>query len=253
MVAWVSGPAAAGAVRATLAAGLAEHYGVEGKKHWPTCATAPPRPTPRPGQRRRGYRRTYLVSTPGRVFEARRAAREVLWDHTPPCWVGRSGRRLWASRGSRGGRTGASQRPMTPSTTQISRPACMTWPARTASWTLRATTTCRWATCPGPTGAAAGCASNAATSAWRKCTDSRLHPAQLRRRRCWTAPACATWSGRSNAEILRARPDVNVVAHTHPFQATELSATAAQIRPYTNEGVWFASRCPALQANQRSG
>jgi L-fuculose-phosphate aldolase len=43
-----------------------------------------------------------------------------------------------------------------------------------------------------------------------------------------------------HAEILRARPDVNVVAHTHPFHATVLSATAEQIRPYTNEGVWFA-------------
>lgn len=42
-----------------------------------------------------------------------------------------------------------------------------------------------------------------------------------------------------HAEILRARRDVNVVAHTHPFHATVLSATAAQIRPYTNEGVWF--------------
>ena len=43
-----------------------------------------------------------------------------------------------------------------------------------------------------------------------------------------------------HAEILRARPDVNVVAHTHPFHATVLSATTAEIRPYTNEGVWFA-------------
>jgi L-fuculose-phosphate aldolase len=43
-----------------------------------------------------------------------------------------------------------------------------------------------------------------------------------------------------HAEILRSRPDVNVVAHTHPFHATVLSATAEQIRPYTNEGVWFA-------------
>jgi L-fuculose-phosphate aldolase len=42
-----------------------------------------------------------------------------------------------------------------------------------------------------------------------------------------------------HAEILRARPDVDVVAHTHPFHATALSATTVQIRPYTNEGVWF--------------
>jgi L-fuculose-phosphate aldolase len=43
-----------------------------------------------------------------------------------------------------------------------------------------------------------------------------------------------------HAEILRSRPDVSVVAHTHPFHATVLSATTEQIRPYTNEGVWFA-------------
>ncbi|HTS97791.1 MAG TPA: class II aldolase/adducin family protein [Streptosporangiaceae bacterium] len=43
-----------------------------------------------------------------------------------------------------------------------------------------------------------------------------------------------------HAEILRARPDVDVVAHTHPFHATVLSATMAEIRPYSNEGVWFA-------------
>jgi L-fuculose-phosphate aldolase len=43
-----------------------------------------------------------------------------------------------------------------------------------------------------------------------------------------------------HSEILRRRPDVNVVAHTHPFHATVLSATTEEIRPYTNEGVWFA-------------
>jgi L-fuculose-phosphate aldolase len=47
-----------------------------------------------------------------------------------------------------------------------------------------------------------------------------------------------------HAEILRSRPDVTVVAHTHPFHATVLSATAEQIRPYTNEGVWFAGGVP---------
>ena len=43
-----------------------------------------------------------------------------------------------------------------------------------------------------------------------------------------------------HAKILQARRDVNVVAHTHPFHATALSATTAQIRPYSNEGVWFS-------------
>jgi ribulose-5-phosphate 4-epimerase/fuculose-1-phosphate aldolase len=32
---------------------------------------------------------------------------------------------------------------------------------------------------------------------------------------------------------------VSVVAHTHPFHATVLSATEVEIGPYTNEGVWF--------------
>ena len=43
-----------------------------------------------------------------------------------------------------------------------------------------------------------------------------------------------------HAEILEERPDVNVVAHTHPFHATALSATEVEIGPYSNEGVWFA-------------
>jgi ribulose-5-phosphate 4-epimerase/fuculose-1-phosphate aldolase len=43
-----------------------------------------------------------------------------------------------------------------------------------------------------------------------------------------------------HAEVLRSRPDVSVVAHTHPFHATVLSATNAEIRPYSNEGAWFA-------------
>jgi L-fuculose-phosphate aldolase len=42
-----------------------------------------------------------------------------------------------------------------------------------------------------------------------------------------------------HAEILEARADVNVVAHTHPFHATVLSATEVEIGPFTNEGVWF--------------
>jgi ribulose-5-phosphate 4-epimerase/fuculose-1-phosphate aldolase len=42
-----------------------------------------------------------------------------------------------------------------------------------------------------------------------------------------------------HSEVLRRRPEVNVVAHTHPFHATVLSATEVEIGPYTNEGVWF--------------
>jgi ribulose-5-phosphate 4-epimerase/fuculose-1-phosphate aldolase len=42
-----------------------------------------------------------------------------------------------------------------------------------------------------------------------------------------------------HAEILAARRDVAVVAHTHPFHATVLSATNVEIGPYSNEGAWF--------------
>ena len=47
-----------------------------------------------------------------------------------------------------------------------------------------------------------------------------------------------------HAEILASRPDVNVVAHTHPFHATVLSSTSAEIGPYSNEGVWFKGGVP---------
>jgi len=42
-----------------------------------------------------------------------------------------------------------------------------------------------------------------------------------------------------HAEILAARRDVDVVAHTHPFHATVLSATDVEVGPYSNEGAWF--------------
>jgi len=47
-----------------------------------------------------------------------------------------------------------------------------------------------------------------------------------------------------HSEILRSRPEVNVVAHTHPFHAKVLSATEVEIGPYTNEGVWFEAGVP---------
>ena len=47
-----------------------------------------------------------------------------------------------------------------------------------------------------------------------------------------------------HAEILASRPDVNVVAHTHPFHATVLSSTSVEIGPYSNEGVWFKGGVP---------
>ena len=48
-----------------------------------------------------------------------------------------------------------------------------------------------------------------------------------------------------HAEILLARPDVNVVAHTHPFHATvAVGDRASRSGPTTNEGVWFEGGVP---------
>ena len=47
-----------------------------------------------------------------------------------------------------------------------------------------------------------------------------------------------------HAEILLARPEVAVVAHTHPLHATALSATEVAIGPFSNEGVWFETGVP---------
>ncbi|KIH98055.1 hypothetical protein LP52_15200 [Streptomonospora alba] len=43
-----------------------------------------------------------------------------------------------------------------------------------------------------------------------------------------------------HAEIMRARPDVAVVGHTHAFHATVFGATDGEIGPYVNHAVWFA-------------
>lgn len=43
-----------------------------------------------------------------------------------------------------------------------------------------------------------------------------------------------------HAEILRSRPDVNVVGHTHAHYATVLGATDAILGAFNNHGVWFA-------------
>ncbi|GAA2134471.1 class II aldolase/adducin family protein [Streptomyces synnematoformans] len=43
-----------------------------------------------------------------------------------------------------------------------------------------------------------------------------------------------------HAEIMLARPDVHVVGHSHPFQATVFGAGRARIEPVNNHGVWFA-------------
>jgi len=43
-----------------------------------------------------------------------------------------------------------------------------------------------------------------------------------------------------HAEIMRARPDVNIVGHSHSHYATVLGATDTALQAYNNHGVWFA-------------
>jgi len=43
-----------------------------------------------------------------------------------------------------------------------------------------------------------------------------------------------------HTEILRARPDIHFVCHTHPLEATLFSCTREELKPYTNEGCWFS-------------
>jgi len=47
-----------------------------------------------------------------------------------------------------------------------------------------------------------------------------------------------------HAEILRHRPEIEVVAHTHPFHAGIFSATNEELRPLTLDGSRFATRVP---------
>lgn len=42
-----------------------------------------------------------------------------------------------------------------------------------------------------------------------------------------------------HTEMMLARPDINVVGHSHPFFSIVLSATQADLGAYSNEGVWF--------------
>lgn len=43
-----------------------------------------------------------------------------------------------------------------------------------------------------------------------------------------------------HTEIFLARPEVDVVGHSHPFYATVFASTTAELGAYSNEGVWFA-------------
>lgn len=45
-----------------------------------------------------------------------------------------------------------------------------------------------------------------------------------------------------HAEIMRARPDVNVVGHSHAHYSTVFGATDLELGPYSNHGVWFAKQ-----------
>jgi L-fuculose-phosphate aldolase len=42
-----------------------------------------------------------------------------------------------------------------------------------------------------------------------------------------------------HTEMLRARPDIDFVCHTHPLWATYFSCTREKLQPFTNEGCWF--------------
>lgn len=43
-----------------------------------------------------------------------------------------------------------------------------------------------------------------------------------------------------HAEIMRARPDVTVVGHSHAHFSTVFGATDQELGPFSNHGVWFA-------------
>lgn len=47
-----------------------------------------------------------------------------------------------------------------------------------------------------------------------------------------------------HTEILRARPDISVVGHSHPFHATAFSALDIELRAVTNEAVYLGPRVP---------
>ncbi|MEW6639985.1 MAG: class II aldolase/adducin family protein [Pseudomonadota bacterium] len=47
-----------------------------------------------------------------------------------------------------------------------------------------------------------------------------------------------------HTEILRARSDINVVGHSHPFHATAFSALNVELRAVTNEAAYLGPRVP---------
>ncbi len=51
-----------------------------------------------------------------------------------------------------------------------------------------------------------------------------------------------------HTEIMRARDDVNVVGHTHPFYASLFAATEQDLLPIGQEGIHFAGNAPHYRA-----
>ncbi|MEQ9813813.1 MAG: class II aldolase/adducin family protein [Azospirillaceae bacterium] len=47
-----------------------------------------------------------------------------------------------------------------------------------------------------------------------------------------------------HTELMKRRPEIVAVAHTHPRYATLFSCTREPLRPLTNEGVWFEKPPP---------
>jgi ribulose-5-phosphate 4-epimerase/fuculose-1-phosphate aldolase len=47
-----------------------------------------------------------------------------------------------------------------------------------------------------------------------------------------------------HAEIMKMRPDIHAVAHTHPYFSTLFSATDETLRPVTMEGSYFSGTVP---------
>ena len=54
-----------------------------------------------------------------------------------------------------------------------------------------------------------------------------------------------------HSEILRARPDVTCVVHTHPVHLIALSATGRRLRPLSQGGAIFAGHLPVFDATMQ--
>ena len=54
-----------------------------------------------------------------------------------------------------------------------------------------------------------------------------------------------------HSEILKARPDVTCVVHTHPVHLIALSATGKALRPHCQGGAIFADRLPVFDATMQ--